>query len=111
MNTIHSLDHFNEIVNNETAVLVYFSHEQCSVCKVLKPRVKELLSNKFPRMKMYYSDTIKQSEVSAQNRVFAVPTILVLFDGRETFRFSRNIGLSELEQSIERPYSLIFSQE
>lgn len=108
MNTIQSIDHFQQVVKEEAAVLVYFSHEQCNVCKVLKPKVKDLLENKFPKMLMYYSDTVNQSEVAAQNRVFAVPTVLVFFDGRETYRFSRNIGLGELEQSIERPYSMIF---
>ncbi len=108
MQTIESIDHFREVIRQEAAVLIYFSHEQCNVCKVLKPKVKALLEAEFPKMAMYYSDTLKQSEVAAQNRVFAVPTVLIFFDGRETFRFSRNIGLGELEQSIMRPYSMIF---
>ncbi len=108
MNIIESKDHFQQVVKKEAAVLVYFSNQQCNVCKVLKPKVKDLLEEKFPKMAMYYSDTVNQSEVAAQNRVFAVPTVLVFFDGRETYRFSRNIGLGELEQSIERPYSMIF---
>jgi thioredoxin 1 len=108
MNTIQSIDHFQEVIKEKAAVLVYFSHEQCSVCKVLKPKIKALLEEKFPKMEMYYNDTVNQAEVAAQNRVFAVPTVLVFFDGRETYRFSRNIGLGELEQSIERPYSMIF---
>ena len=108
MKTIDSINHFQQVIKEETAVLVYFSHEQCNVCKVLKPKVQNLLEEKFPQMAMYYSDTVNQSEVAAQNRVFAVPTVLVFFDGRETYRFSRNIGLGELEQSIQRPYSMIF---
>jgi hypothetical protein len=49
-------------------------------------------------------------EVAAQNRVFAVPTLLVYFDGREYIRKSRNIGIGELEREIERPYSMIFGE-
>jgi len=108
MNNIQSLQHFNEIVQKESAVLIYFSHEQCSVCKVLKPKVRQMLEEKFPLISMYYCDTMLQSEVAAQNRIFAVPTILLFFDGRETYRFSRNIGLNELEQSISRPYTIMF---
>lgn len=108
MNTINSISHFNEVVKNEAAVLVYFSHEQCSVCKVLKPKVQSLLSENFPKMPMFYSDTMEQGEVAAQNRIFSVPTVLVFFDGKETFRFSRNIGLDELKRAIARPYSMIF---
>lgn len=108
MNIIQSPQHFNEVVQKESAVLIYFSHEQCNVCKVLKPKVKQMLEKKFPLMSMYYCDTMLQPEVAAQNRIFVVPTVLVFFDSRETYRFNRNIGLNELEQSISRPYSMMF---
>jgi hypothetical protein len=48
-------------------------------------------------------------EVAAQNQVFAAPTILVFFEGRESIRKSRNIGIGELQREIERPYEMIFS--
>ena len=108
MNNIKSLDEFSNILNENDAVLVYFSHEQCNVCKVLKPKVTELLDSKFPLMKMYYADTVVHPEISAQYSIFAVPTILVFFAGRESFRRSRNIGINELQELIERPYSMIF---
>lgn len=108
MHTINSTGHFDEVTQNNAAALIYFSHDQCNVCKVLKPKVQAMLAEKFPEMPMYYCNTVEQTEVSAQNRIFAVPTVLVFFDGRETFRFSRNIGLNELENAISRPYSLMF---
>jgi thioredoxin-like negative regulator of GroEL len=108
MHTITSMSHFRQIETQYPAVLFYFSHEQCSVCKVLKPKIKELLENRFPQMPMFYCDTIEQPEVAAQNRIFAVPTLLVFFEGKETLRFSRNIGVGELEQAISRPYSMMF---
>lgn len=96
------------MLNKHTFVLFYFSHEQCSVCKVLKPKVKEMMNHRFPEVKFFYCDTVLQPKVAAQNRVFAVPTILIFIEGKETFRFSRNIGLGELEQAIARPYSMLF---
>ncbi|MFO8000849.1 MAG: thioredoxin family protein [Marinilabilia sp.] len=108
MLTIQSHSHFSEIISREDAVLIYFSHDECSVCKVLKPKVSEMVSEKFPKMAMAYCNTKEQSEVAAQNRIFSVPTVLVFFEGHETFRFSRNIGLEELNQAIARPYALMF---
>ena len=105
---INSLEEFSPILIENDAVLVYFSHEHCNVCKVLKPKVAELLANNFPLMKMYYADTVIHPEISAQYSIFAVPTILVFFAGRESFRRSRNIGIKELQELIERPYSMIF---
>ena len=106
--TINDLDTYNDILEKEDAVLVYFSHEQCNVCKVLKPKVAELLENNFPKMKMYYADTVLNPEISGQNKIFSVPTVLAFFGGRETFRKSRSIGINELAEQIERPYGMLF---
>ena len=108
-NTIESEEQFKNILQKEDAVLVYFSHEQCNVCKVLKPKIAELLQEEYSKMKMYYSDTVKFPEVAAQNSVFAVPTLLVYFTGKEYFRKSRNISVGDLSNDIGRPYGMVFA--
>ena len=109
---IHQLKNLHELTNTikeEKALLVYFSHDNCNVCKVLKPKIHELLTTEFPLMKMYYCDTIESPELAAQNSVFTVPTIIIFFDGKEFIRKSRNIGITELKKEIERPYHLMFT--
>ena len=108
INTIETFERYNEVIEKEDAALFYFSHEQCNVCKVLKPKVAEMLTSEFTEMKMYYCDTKKSPELAAQNSIFAVPTLLIYFGGRESIRKSRNIGINELREHIERPYSMIF---
>ena len=105
---ITSLEEFNGVIKTNKGVLFYFSHEECNVCKVLKPKIYNLLLNKFPRIKMYYSNTFFYPEIAAQNSIFTVPAILIFFDGKEFIRKSRNIGTEELRKEIERPYGLIF---
>jgi thioredoxin 1 len=107
---IKSFEEFLMLKENEPALLGYFSTEVCNVCKVLKPKVADLLNNEFPHMKMVYVASDKLPEVAAQNQIFAAPTILVYFDGREYIRKSRNIGIDELQQEIERPYSMFFDE-
>lgn len=107
---IHSLDEFLMLKEEEQALLAYFSTDACNVCKVLKPKVSELLQTEFPKMKMIYIKSDMFPEVAAQNQVFTAPTILVFFEGREYIRKSRNIGVGELQRDISRPYSLIFSE-
>jgi len=104
--TIHSELEFQEIYQEKAASLFYFSHDDCSVCKVLKPKVNELLLSNFPKIKMYYIDIRKTPEISGQNSIFAVPTILVYMDGQEIIRKSRNIGLGELQEMIKKPYDI-----
>ncbi len=107
---IKSFEEFLKLKENEPALLAYFSTEACNVCKVLKPKVAELIKTEFPEIKLAYIKSDKLPEVAAQNQVFAAPTILVFIEGREYIRKSRNIGISELQQEIERPYSMMFSE-
>ncbi len=108
MQPILSEADLNTTIDAERALLVYFSHVHCNVCKVLKPKIQDLVIHRYPKIKMLYCDTINQPEIAAQHAVFAVPTILIWFQGKETFRFSRNIGLTEFEEAIARPYALLF---
>jgi thioredoxin-like negative regulator of GroEL len=95
-------------IHTEKGILLYFSSESCSVCKVLKPKVAELLKDQFPLMQSLYVDTEKSPVIAGQFKVFTIPTILIFFEGKEQARFSRNLSMHQLEAAIERPYPLIF---
>ncbi|MFC2104592.1 thioredoxin family protein [Bacteroidota bacterium] len=107
--TINSIKDFHNFVDDNLGVLIYFSHEKCNVCKVLKPKINNLLQEEFPNIKMFYSDTVLCPEIAAQNTIFTVPAIIIFFDGKEFLRKSRNIGIEELRKEIERPYKLMFN--
>ena len=105
---IQSFEEFLRLKEDEPALLAYFSTEACNVCKVLKPKVGELIQSEFPKIKLIYIKSDILPEVAAQNQVFAAPTILIFFEGREYIRKSRNIGIVELQREIERPYLMMF---
>ncbi len=105
---IKSIEEFQQLKAESPALLAYFSTEICNVCKVLKPKVKQMLEEEFPKMNMAYVKSDILPEIAGQNSVFAAPTIIVFFDGRETIRKSRAIGVGELQQEISRYYSMIF---
>ena len=108
MEGIFDLRLLAEKIEGEKGLLIYFSTDSCSVCKVLKPKVSELLLHHFPRMSSFYVDTDKSPVISGQHRVFTIPTILLFFEGKEYLRYSRNISLHQLEEAIDKPYSLVF---
>ena len=110
MKPIYSISQFNLILAENDAVLSYFSTETCSVCHVLKPKVIEMVSDSFPKMKMVFIESDKLPELAARNRVFTAPTVVVFFAGRETIRKSRAFGVDELRSEIQRPYSLMFEE-
>lgn len=106
---IKDLSHFDDLKSNEDALLIYFSHESCNVCQVLKPKIIDMITEHFPQIKVCYSDTEKLPEIAGQNSVFTVPTILVFLDGKEYIRSSRNISVSVLADQIRRPYEMMFN--
>ena len=105
---IKSLDEFLTLKEEQAAILAYFSTDACSVCKVLKPKVEEMVTAQFPKMQLVYVKSDVLPDVAAQNSVFTAPTIVVFFDGRETIRKSRAFGVDELQHEVERYYSMLF---
>jgi thioredoxin 1 len=106
--TINSPKAFELFLNTNPTTAVYFSTPDCNVCKVLKPKFKELLNDEFPKISFAYVNVSDVKELAAQKSVFTVPTIVFFFDGNESLRKSRNINLNELKVELERPYSFLF---
>lgn len=98
-----------KLVEESPAVCFYLSTPECNVCKVLKPKVIEMLENDFPKIEFHYVNLNESKEIAGQLSVFTVPTILIVFDGKEIIRASRNIHIDELREQIERYYQMIFS--
>ncbi len=103
---INTYDDYQAEISNNDAVLFYFSHQECNVCKVLKPKIHKLIQERFPKIKLCYVDTVKTPDISGQNGVFAVPTIKIYFDRREFYTASRNISIGDLENKISRTYDM-----
>jgi thioredoxin-like negative regulator of GroEL len=103
-----SFENFLEITKSNKAVCFYLSTPDCNVCKVLKPKIIDMLDNDFPGIIFCYVDLSIAKEISGQLSVFSVPTILVYFEGKKTIRTSRNIHIEELSEHIDRYYKMIF---
>ncbi len=110
-NSITLPDQISSAIKNHPAALFYFSAPSCNVCKVLKPKIAEMIQSEFPEMKLFYVDIEKAPLISGQFQVFTIPTIIIYFDAKEFIRKSRNIGIFELREEIERPYKMLFDKE
>ncbi len=103
-----TLAELQTVLDEHPLTLLYFSTPTCNVCKVLKPRVKVLLEEE-PPWHFQYINTEDSMEIAGQNLIFAVPTLLLMADGREIGRLSRHFGMHELEQPVRR-YAELFKQ-
>ena len=101
------LEELKDVIRTEIGVLLYFSGENCNVCHALRPKFKELFDSKFPKIKQIYLDAHENPEISADYRVFSVPTMLVFLDGREFIREGRAVSLYKLEEKLQRPYNMV----
>lgn len=102
------LDGLNKLIESETAVAVYFSAPNCGVCHALRPKVEALFSKEFPLVKFVHVEIDKSPGISGEYGVFAAPTLLVFFEGKEFLRKVRLMGIQELQDIIERPYKMVF---
>ncbi len=96
------------VLENHPLTLLYFSTPTCNVCKVLKPQVEALLKEEAP-WHFQYMNTEASMEITGQYLIFAVPTLLLMADGREIARLSRHFGMHELEQPVRR-YAELYNQ-
>lgn len=103
-----SFENFLEITKSNRAVCFYLSTPECTVCKVLKPKIIDMLENDFSEIIFCYVDLSIAKELSGQISIFSVPTILIYFEGKETIRASRNVHLDELREQIDRYYKIFF---
>jgi len=90
-----------ERIQSAELLVAYFSHDDCQVCKVLKPRVQQL-SESLANVEFLYVDVRAYPAVSGQYLVFAVPTVIIFTHGREQRRFSRHFSADEISTTLQR---------
>ena len=90
--------------------MVYFRQDDCSVCKVIKPQLQEMLVQHFPKIEFAEVDCLNNMELPAQLGIMVVPTILTFFEGKEYFRKYRNLSITEFKNDLTRVYDLSFEK-
>lgn len=97
-----------EIIKQNRGVVLYFYNNHCAPCKVLRPKIQELIENNFELLNFQLIDTEDSAELSATYQVFASPTILLIVDGQEYLRESKNVSVAEFGEKVSRIYQLAF---
>lgn len=87
--------------------IYYFTETNCSVCKVLKPKIDELIKREFPPVKIETIDVKEDPITATKFSVFTIPVLLILVEKKEHYRFVRNFSLNEVEEKLKRLVELI----
>ena len=97
METTQNPETVKQLIQEELGVLLYFYNDDCAPCISLRPKVESLMEQRFPKMKILWVNSKATPDIPASYSVFANPTILVFFDGKEFKRFSKYVSINELD--------------
>lgn len=106
---MQTIEDIEQKINENLAVMVYFSAPTCNVCHVLKPKLLEAIDSNFDKFEIESIDISANQEVAAHYGIFTIPTVLVFLDGKEFLRKSRNMSIDEVVKEIKRPYDIMNS--
>ncbi|QOP44990.1 thioredoxin family protein [Sulfurimonas paralvinellae] len=106
---MQTIEEIEKIIEENMAVMLYFSAPTCNVCHALKPKLLDAITTNFKEFKITSIDVSIEQETAAHFNVFAIPTLLIFLDGREFIRKSRHMSVDEVVREIERPYNIMIS--
>lgn len=109
MNTNNNIDEIKSLVLNNKIALLYISSISCSVCKVIYPRLVDILDS-YPNIKAVRADIQELPLLSGEYNVFTVPCVLVFIEGKEIIRNARFINLDRLNEQLDKYYHIFYKE-
>lgn len=99
------MTHLTSIKDIELAIAVhrlclfFIKAPDCGVCNVMLDKVGRMAEH-HPLLDAFYTDIIEEPLIAGRFLVYSGPTVLLLFDGKEVYRASGFIDVSDLERKI-----------
>lgn len=94
----------DEVMNSDTPVLIDFFAEWCGPCKVMAPVLDEVARDYAGKLKVVKVDVDESAETASKFGVTAMPTFVLVKDGKEMFRrvgaAPKSAFVSELQKAI-----------
>jgi len=104
---VQSIENIEKSIQENLAVMVYFSAPTCNVCHALKPKLLEAIDENFKEFVIEDVDISVSEDIAPHFGVFTIPTVLIFLDGQEFMRKSRYMSVREIVCDLHRPYSMI----
>jgi thioredoxin 1 len=92
---------FQEILNDETPVLVDFFAEWCGPCKMMAPELKKLADQQGDNLRILKVDVDKNPDAASHYSVRGVPTLILFKKGQQLWRQSGAMSAAQLASIIK----------
>jgi len=93
---------FNEIINDETPVLVDFYADWCAPCKMMTPILKQLKSEMGDKLNIIKIDTERNPDVAIKYQVRGIPNLILFRKGQLLWQQAGVVQMPQLQQIIEQ---------
>lgn len=107
MKALRNIDEIKSLVSNSKITLLYISSESCGVCKVIFPKLEDMLKS-YPAIEAARTDIQELPLLSGEYNVFTIPCVLVFVEGKEIVRQARYINFEQLNDQIDRYYNIFY---
>ncbi|CAM4260743.1 thioredoxin [Flavobacterium terrigena] len=87
---------FNQIINNDTPVLIDFYASWCGPCQMLSPILKQVKDNLGERVSIIKIDVDKNQDIVTSYQVRGVPTMMLFQNGKQLWRQSGVLSKEEI---------------
>ena len=91
-----------EVMKSSLPVLVDFGATWCGPCQQLAPIVEQISSDYAGKLKVAYVDVDKAQETAMKYGIMAVPTIVMMKDGKIQEQMTGFQNRAALDKSISR---------
>jgi len=93
---------FNEIINDDTPVLVDFYADWCAPCKMMTPILQQLKSAMGDKLTIIKIDTEKNPDVAIRYQIRGIPNLILFKNGELLWQQAGVVQMPQLQQIIEQ---------
>ncbi len=95
------MTNFNEIINDDTPVLVDFYADWCAPCKMMPPILKQLKDSLGDKIRIIKIDSEKNAPLSQKYQVRSIPTLILFKKGLPAWQHSGVLQAGELIDAMK----------